>query len=91
MKVNELSHFLQIPEGTAAASLQIADLDLQLQKQRKNQALSELMQKGSQLYLGVFVTNVQSKVLKNYYVTATSTTTTTDAAAASMTTCSTAV
>lgn len=80
---------MQLQEGTAAASLQIADLDLQLQKLRKNQTLSELKQKGSQLYLGVFVTNVQSKVLKNYYVT--TTTTTTAAAAATMTTCSTAV
>lgn len=84
---------MQLQEGTAAASLQIADLELQLQKQRKNQTLSELKQKGSQLYLGVFVTNVQSKVLKNYCVTATTTNTTraTAAAAATMTTCSTAV
>ncbi|XP_034554348.1 complement C4-B isoform X2 [Notolabrus celidotus] len=40
------------------ASLQMADLHVQLQ--RLNLTLSELQQSGSQLYLGVFVTNIQS-------------------------------
>lgn len=62
LKVNKLSNFLQVQDGTAAASFRIADLDLHLQNQKKNQTLSKLQQKGSQLYLGVFVTNVQSKV-----------------------------
>ncbi|XP_073341162.1 complement C4-B [Pagrus major] len=48
-----------VQDGTAAASLQIADLDLQLQTQRK-QTLSDFEQSGSQIYLGVFVTNIRS-------------------------------
>lgn len=52
--------FLQVQDGNAAASIQIAELNVHLQKQR-NQTLSELQQSGSQLYLGVFVTNIQSK------------------------------
>ncbi|XP_044063498.1 complement C4-B isoform X2 [Siniperca chuatsi] len=48
-----------VKDGTATASLQIANLHMQLQKQQ-NQTLSELQQSGAQLYLGVFVTNIQS-------------------------------
>uniref|UniRef100_A0A671UDA8 Complement C4B (Chido/Rodgers blood group) n=1 Tax=Sparus aurata TaxID=8175 RepID=A0A671UDA8_SPAAU len=48
-----------VENGAAAASLMIADLDLQLQEQR-NQTLSALEQSGSQVYLGVFVTNIRS-------------------------------
>ena len=60
LHINNLSHFLQVQNGTATASLQIADLNEHLQK-HKNQTLSELQQSGAQLYLGVFVTNIQSK------------------------------
>ncbi|XP_032374181.1 complement C4-B [Etheostoma spectabile] len=48
-----------VNDGIATASLQIADLHEQLQKQ-KNKTLSELQQSGAQLYLRVFVTNIQS-------------------------------
>ncbi|KAM8735978.1 complement C4-B [Acanthopagrus schlegelii] len=48
-----------VENGAAAASLMIADLDRQLQEQR-NQTLSDLEQSGSQVYLGVFVTNILS-------------------------------
>ncbi|XP_070767453.1 complement C4-B [Enoplosus armatus] len=48
-----------VRDGTASASLQIADLHMRLQDQQ-NKTLSELQQSGSQLYLGVFVTNIQS-------------------------------
>nr|AIN76766.1 complement component 4 [Oplegnathus fasciatus] len=48
-----------VQDGTSGASLPIADLDMHLQKQ-KNQTLSKLQQSGAQLYLGVFVTNIQS-------------------------------
>ncbi|XP_074510063.1 complement C4-B [Sebastes fasciatus] len=47
-----------VQDGTAAASLQIADLNVRLQKQ--NKTLSELQQSGAQLNLRVFVTNIQS-------------------------------
>ncbi|XP_078027937.1 complement C4-B-like [Epinephelus lanceolatus] len=45
--------------GTAKASLQIADLQEHFQKQQ-NRTLSDLTQSGARLYLGVFVTNIQS-------------------------------
>ncbi|XP_070823248.1 complement C4-B [Chaetodon trifascialis] len=48
-----------VEDGTADVSLQMEDLRLRLQDQ-KNQTLSALQQKGSQLYLRVFVTNIQS-------------------------------
>uniref|UniRef100_A0A8C2YZB7 Complement C4B (Chido/Rodgers blood group) n=1 Tax=Cyclopterus lumpus TaxID=8103 RepID=A0A8C2YZB7_CYCLU len=48
-----------VKDGAAAASLQIEDLKVHLQKQQ-NKTLSELQQKGAQLYLRVFVTNIQS-------------------------------
>ncbi|XP_076594325.1 complement C4-B [Chaetodon auriga] len=48
-----------VEDGTADVSLQMEDLRLRLQDQ-KNQTLSGLQQKGSQLYLRVFVTNIQS-------------------------------
>nr|XP_046255837.1 complement C4-B [Scatophagus argus] len=44
--------------GAADASLKIADLDSHLQKQESS--LSKLLQMGSQIYLAVFVTNIQS-------------------------------
>ncbi|XP_031154830.1 complement C4-B [Sander lucioperca] len=47
-----------VKNGTATASLQIADLHEHLHKQSKT--LSELQQSGAQLYLRVFVTNIQS-------------------------------
>ncbi|XP_068180444.1 complement C4-B isoform X2 [Antennarius striatus] len=46
--------------GIAETSLQTSDLILYLQNQTNSQTLSELQRKGSQLYLGVFVTNIQS-------------------------------
>ncbi|XP_075965224.1 complement C4-like [Anarhichas minor] len=48
-----------VKDGAAAASLQRADLNVHLQKQQ-NKTLSELQQSGAQLYLRVFVTNIQS-------------------------------
>ncbi|XP_029307472.1 complement C4-B [Cottoperca gobio] len=48
-----------VVDGSAAASLQISDLHENLQKQQKN-ALSDLQQSGAQIYLGVFVTNIES-------------------------------
>ncbi|XP_068592591.1 complement C4-B [Cebidichthys violaceus] len=48
-----------VKDGVAAASLQRADLNVHLQKQQ-NKTLSELQQSGAQLYLRVFVTNIQS-------------------------------
>ncbi|XP_054476945.1 complement C4-B isoform X2 [Anoplopoma fimbria] len=48
-----------VNDGAAEASLQIADLNERLQKQQ-NKNLSELQQSGAQLYLRVFVTNIQS-------------------------------
>lgn len=56
-----LADFLQVQDGTAAASFQLADIDLKLQK-HMSQTLHKLQQKGSQLYVRVIVTNVQSKV-----------------------------
>ncbi|XP_038567629.1 complement C4-B-like [Micropterus salmoides] len=48
-----------IPNETATTSLKMADFKEHLQKQQ-NQTLSKLQQSGAQLYLGVFVTNIQS-------------------------------
>ncbi|KAK9513649.1 hypothetical protein VZT92_027165 [Zoarces viviparus] len=48
-----------VKDGAAAASLQRADLNVHLQKQQ-NKTLFELQQSGAQLYLRVFVTNIQS-------------------------------
>ncbi|XP_051262421.1 complement C4-like [Dicentrarchus labrax] len=48
-----------VENGTAAASLRIADLNMHLQK-KNNETLSDLQERGSQIYLGVFVTNIQS-------------------------------
>ncbi|XP_035528727.1 LOW QUALITY PROTEIN: complement C4-B [Morone saxatilis] len=48
-----------VENGTAAASLRIADLNMHLQK-KNNETLSDLQKRGSQIYLGVFVTNIQS-------------------------------
>ncbi|XP_034084143.1 complement C4-B [Gymnodraco acuticeps] len=48
-----------VQDGTAAATLQIAELRNQLQIQQ-NKSISELQQRGAQIYLGVFVTNIQS-------------------------------
>ncbi|KAK5892501.1 hypothetical protein CesoFtcFv8_012872 [Champsocephalus esox] len=48
-----------VQDGTAAATLQIAELRNQLQIQH-NKSISELQQRGAQIYLGVFVTNIQS-------------------------------
>ncbi|XP_037309175.2 complement C4-B isoform X2 [Pungitius pungitius] len=45
--------------GAEAASLQIENLNAHLEKQ-ENKSLSELQQSGAQLYLRVFVTNIQS-------------------------------
>ncbi|XP_042345143.1 complement C4-B [Plectropomus leopardus] len=44
-----------VQDGSASASLQIADF-----RERHNKTLAELQQSGAQLYLGVFVTNIQS-------------------------------
>ncbi|XP_041797665.1 complement C4-B [Chelmon rostratus] len=52
-----------VQDGTAEASLQMEDLKLRLQDQ-KIQTLSELQQKGSRLYLRVFVTNIESGELQ---------------------------
>ncbi|KAJ4930608.1 hypothetical protein JOQ06_024917 [Pogonophryne albipinna] len=48
-----------VQDGTAAATLQMAELRNQLQIQQ-NKSISELQQRGAQIYLGVFVTNIQS-------------------------------
>ncbi|XP_033983582.1 complement C4-B [Trematomus bernacchii] len=48
-----------VQDGTASATLQIAELRNQLQIQQ-NKSISELQQRGAQIYLGVFVTNIQS-------------------------------
>lgn len=48
--------------GTAEVSFELADLDTQLQRQT-NQSLSQIQQAGLRIFLGVFVTNVKSKVL----------------------------
>lgn len=61
LTVSTFYNFFQVKNGTAAASLRIADLEKHLQKQR-NQTLSQIQQRGSQIYLGVFVTNIKSKV-----------------------------
>lgn len=58
--INNFRPFLQINGGAEAASLQIANLNAHLEKQQ-NKSLSELQQSGGQLYLRVFVTNIQSK------------------------------
>ncbi|XP_033496481.2 complement C4-B [Epinephelus lanceolatus] len=44
-----------VQDGSASASLQIADLHAQ-----QNKTLLQLMQSGAQLYMGVFVINIQS-------------------------------
>uniref|UniRef100_UPI0037E806E7 complement C4-B n=1 Tax=Semicossyphus pulcher TaxID=241346 RepID=UPI0037E806E7 len=54
----ELTGSVKDEPEPATASLRIADLNLQLQNQ--NLTLSDLMQSGAQIYLGVFVTNIQS-------------------------------
>lgn len=54
--------FLQVQDGTVDASFPLAEIDLHLQK-HMNQTLNKLQQIGSQLYLRVIVTNVQSKVV----------------------------
>lgn len=51
---------LQVTEGNAGFTLQIAQLTDQLQKQL-NTTLFDLQQSGARLYLGVAVTNKQSK------------------------------
>ncbi|XP_040901233.1 complement C4-B [Toxotes jaculatrix] len=48
-----------VDRGSASVSLQIATVNDQLQN-RLNRTLSDLQQSGAQLYLGVFVTNIQS-------------------------------
>lgn len=60
LKVSKISNFLQVKDGTAAVSFQLADLNLHLQR-NQNQTLSSIWHKGLQIYLGVFVTNIQSK------------------------------
>ncbi|XP_041649275.1 complement C4-B [Cheilinus undulatus] len=54
----ELTGSVQNVTEPTLATLQMADLQVQLQK--LNLTLSELQQRGSQIYLGVFVTNIQS-------------------------------
>ncbi|CAJ1061688.1 complement C4-B isoform X2 [Xyrichtys novacula] len=54
----ELTGSVQNGMEPTKASLQMADLDFQLQK--LNVTLSQLQQRGSKLYIGVFVTNIQS-------------------------------
>lgn len=51
--------FLQVQDGIAAASFQLANIDMNLQK-HMNQTLRKLQKRRSQLYLRVIVTNVQS-------------------------------
>lgn len=51
---------MQVEDGLAETSLQVEDLNKNLQKQ--NYSLSGLQKSGSQLYLKVFVTNIQSKL-----------------------------
>ncbi|KAM9851517.1 complement C4-B [Aulostomus maculatus] len=48
-----------VEEGTATASLSTAKLNTHFEKQLK-ESLSDLQGNGEQLYLGVFVTNIQS-------------------------------
>ncbi|XP_068425600.1 complement C4-B [Clinocottus analis] len=48
-----------VEDGAATASFQIEDLMVHLQKQQ-NKTRSELQQSGAQLFLRVFVTNIQS-------------------------------
>ncbi|XP_074539999.1 complement C4-B [Halichoeres trimaculatus] len=54
----EITGSVQNGDEPTVASLRIVDLQLQLQKQ--NLTLSKLQQRGAQLYLGVFVTNILS-------------------------------
>lgn len=61
LKTNYLFHFLQVQEGSAKVSHLTATINNRLQDQL-NKTLSDLQQSGGQLYLGVFVTNIQSKV-----------------------------
>lgn len=61
LTLSMLYNFFKV-NGTAEVSFQVSDLDTQLQRQR-NQTLSQIQQTGSRIYLGVFVTNVKSKVL----------------------------
>lgn len=60
LTINNVCHSLQVRDGAAAASFQIEDWKVHLLKQQ-NKTLSELQQRGAQLYLRVFVTNIQSK------------------------------
>ncbi|XP_072250549.1 complement C4-B [Leuresthes tenuis] len=53
----ELTNSVQ--DGTARATLKLKDINLKL-KEQHNQTLSDLQEKGLQLYFGVFVTNLQS-------------------------------
>lgn len=48
---------MQIESGSARVTVSTADINEKL----TNQTLSALQQSGAQLYLGVFVTNIQSK------------------------------
>ncbi|XP_075322751.1 complement C4-B [Odontesthes bonariensis] len=48
-----------IKDGTARATLKLKDLNSKL-KEQHNHTLSDLQEKGLQLYFGVFVTNLQS-------------------------------
>lgn len=57
LTTNNVCRFLQIESGSATVTLSTARINEQL----KNKTLSDLRQNGEQLYLGVFVTNIQSK------------------------------
>lgn len=52
--------FLQVQDGVATLNLQLEKIHSKVMEQL-NQTLSDLLERGSQLYVGVFVTNIQSK------------------------------
>lgn len=55
--------FLQVQDGTVALNLQLEKINSKVMEQL-NQTLPDLLERGSQLYVGVFVTNIQSKKKK---------------------------
>lgn len=59
---------MQIKDGNAKVSQSTAKINYQLLKE-KNKTLSHLQQSGAQLYLRVFVTNIQSMDTQSLYAT----------------------
>lgn len=57
----DICFFLQAPDGTAEVSQSIAKINDELKKEM-NRTLFDLRQEGAQLYIRVFVTNIQSKI-----------------------------